>query len=57
MDQEIELMIDDCLNRVQKLTEWEREFMQSIRAWYEEHGELTPMQTEKLESIWDRVTG
>lgn len=53
---EIETLIEDCLNRYDKLNDWEKEFMQSIRDKYERRGTLTALQEEKLNDIWDRVT-
>lgn len=50
--EEIELMIDDCMRRELKLSEWERNFIQSI---YEKES-LTDAQIAKLENIWDKVT-
>ena len=57
--EEISQLIEDCENRESKMTDWEREFIQSIseqasyRAFYRA---LTNAQVEKLEKIWDRIT-
>ena len=53
MDDEIELMIEDCMKRETKLNEWERRFIQSIS---EQTYKLTDNQLNKLETIWERVT-
>lgn len=45
-------MIEDCIKRESKLSEWEQGFIQSIS----EQDFITDKQLEKLESIWDRVT-
>ncbi len=52
---EIDLMINDCLNRESKMSEWEREFIWSI-AWSINPNELSQKQLAHLEKIWDRIT-
>ena len=52
---EIDLMINDCLNRESKMSEWEREFIWSI-AWNLNSNELSQKQLAHLEKIWDRIT-
>lgn len=51
---ETEQMIQDCINRQEKMSEWEQGFVQSL----EEKGSihLTAMQLAKLEQIWERIT-
>jgi hypothetical protein len=51
--QEIELMIEDCINREDKLSEWEASFIDSING---KHKELSPKQRDKLDAIWEKVT-
>lgn len=53
---EIETLIEDRLNRYERMNDWERDFMTSIREQYERRGKLTPSQEDKLNDIWDRVT-
>lgn len=45
-------MIEDCMNRSERLTEWESNFIESIST----REMLTDKQDEKLNTIWDRVT-
>ena len=45
-------MIKDCEARESKLSDWEREFIDSVS----QRETLTPKQAAKLEAIWDRVT-
>ncbi len=53
---EIETMIEDCLNRKHKMIEWEQGFMCSIKNQYNKRHRLTIAQEEKLNEIWERVT-
>lgn len=53
---ELLTLIADCENRESKLTDWEREFIDSIRRQVENGKGLTPKQEERLYTIWDRVT-
>lgn len=53
---EAELMISDCENRDRRLTEWEREFLTSLRQRVASGRESTERQDEILNRIWDRVT-
>ncbi len=46
-------MIKDCEARESKLSDWEREFIDSIGG----RDSLTERQSSRLEAIWDRVTG
>jgi len=52
-DQETVLMIEDCMNRKSKLTEWEQEFIQSLS---EQTYTITATQYARLEKIWERIT-
>lgn len=49
-------MVDDCENRDELLSDWERGFCESIREQMENGRALTIRQEETLEKIWDRVT-
>jgi hypothetical protein len=49
-------MIDDCEDRESRLTEWERGFVDSIRAQIERGKLLTPKQIETVDEIWERAT-
>lgn len=53
MDDDIDLMIEDCFKRENKLNDWERKFLYSIS---EQKKDLSPAQEDKLTSIWDKVT-
>lgn len=45
-------LIEDCMKRESKLTEWEANFIASLEA----QDNFTPKQIAVLEKIWDRVT-
>lgn len=49
-------MIDDCEARESRLTDWERDFLESIREQIEDGRVLTEKQSAKLDAIWERVT-
>ena len=53
---DIESMIEDCMRRESKLSNWEREFIQSIDEWFRENESLTERQEEILTKIWDKLT-
>ena len=55
MDDEYEVMIDDCLNREFKMSEGECEFIKSIASQILDR-RITPKQIDKLNNIWERVT-
>ena len=38
-----------------EFTDWELEFIDSVRDGYEQYGRLTEKQLEVLEKIWDKV--
>lgn len=50
------LMVADCVGRESKLTEWEREFVDSVERQIELGRFLSEKQAEVLDRIWDRVT-
>ena len=50
-------MIDDCERRESKLTAWEYEFIDSLANRVCRGHTLTDKQAEKLQKIWDRITG
>lgn len=49
-------MVDDCLARDSRLTEWEQEFMRGLHERLESGCDLTEKQAARLDMIWDRVT-
>ena len=54
-EDEVVLMLQDCMKRWDKLTEWEQGFMLSIEEWLPT-SRLTDRQLQRLEIIWERVT-
>ncbi len=56
MSDEIGQMIDDCETRESRLSEWEAEFIDSLRHQLANGRNLTERQVEKLESIWEKAT-
>lgn len=53
---EILAMVDDVEERESRLTEWEADFIASIRSQLDEGRSLSSKQTETLNKIWDRCT-
>lgn len=53
---EHEQMVADCEAREERLSDWEREFIDSLSNQINKGRSLTDRQAEKLESIWDRAT-
>jgi hypothetical protein len=49
-------LIEDCENREEKLSDWERGFIDSVGKQLAEGRSLTDKQVERLEEIWERVT-
>ena len=49
-------MIGDCEAREDRLSEWERGFIDSIGYQLKERGSLTQKQVETLESVWEKAT-
>jgi len=49
-------LLDDCEAREESLTDWERNFIDSIRHQFDKNGSLSERQYEVLEKIWNRIT-
>lgn len=49
-------MIADCEARESRLSEWDAEFIDSIRRQLERGRALTERQDETLERIWNKAT-
>ena len=49
-------MCEDCETREQRLSDYERGFVDSIKAQLAAGRTLTKKQADKLEEIWDRAT-
>lgn len=57
MDDDTQQLIDDCETRESRLSNWERQFLDSLKAQLAVAGGApTSRQREKLEEIWERVT-
>ena len=52
-NRELVLLVEDIINRKEKLSEWESGFISSIS----EQKSFSPRQSEIINKIWDRVTG
>jgi hypothetical protein len=49
-------MVEDCEKREERLTDWERKFIDSIRKQLEQERLLSAKQMQALDNIWERVT-
>lgn len=49
-------MVEDCEKRESRLTEWEQNFIDSIRHRLENERPLSSKQMETLDNIWEKAT-
>lgn len=49
-------MVDDCMARSEKLSDWEQNFIDSVAKRLRGDSSLTERQQETLEKIWEKVT-
>ena len=49
-------MLDDCEKREERLTDWERGFVDSLRRQIEQGRRPSAKQIETLDSTWERAT-
>lgn len=57
-DDEVEEVLDALeAHYGERLTEWERRFVNSVRDQFDEHGRLTDKQRTKLDEVFERVSG
>ena len=49
-------LLDDCERREERLTDWERGFVDSLRRQIEQGRRPTPKQIEALDRAWERAT-
>jgi hypothetical protein len=50
-------LVNDCMARESKLTNWERDFIDSIEKQLAANRGLTEKQYDRLSAIWEKVTG
>lgn len=48
-------MLEDCVKRYKKLTDWEMRFVDSLLE-FNDLADMSDKQYETLEKIWERVT-
>lgn len=53
---EHEQMVEDCEQRESRLTDWDRNFVDSIGKQLREGKSLTKKQAETLDEVWNRAT-
>lgn len=49
-------MLDDCEKREDRLSDWERTFVDSLRRQIEQGRRPSPKQIDTLDSTWERAT-
>lgn len=49
-------LLDDCEKREERLTDWERGFVDSLRKQIEQGRRPSSKQIETLDSTWERAT-
>lgn len=50
------MMLDDCEKREERLTDWERGFVDSLRRQIEAGRRPSQKQIESLDAVWERAT-
>jgi len=50
------ILLDDCEKREQRLTDWERGFVDSLRTQIEKGYRPTKKQIDTLDTIWEKAT-
>jgi len=53
---EYQTLLDDCEKREERLTDWERGFVDSLGRQLAEGRRPSPKQVETLDGIWERAT-
>lgn len=53
---EHEQMVEDCEQREDRLSDWERSFVDSVGKQLRDGRTLTAKQAEALDAIWERAT-
>lgn len=49
-------LVEDCIRRESRLSDWERSFVDSISDQLARGRSLTAKQIETLEEVWERAT-
>ena len=49
-------LIEDCERRESRLSDWDGQFLDSIKRQITDGRHLSPKQTEKLDEIWEKAT-
>jgi hypothetical protein len=49
-------LIEDCEHRSERLTDWEAQFIDSIKHQITEGRRLSTKQTERLDEVWEKAT-
>lgn len=53
---EYQTQIDDCEKRESMLTDWERQFIDSLSKQIDRNNRPSPKQIDCLDSIWEKAT-
>jgi hypothetical protein len=53
---EYQTLLDDCEAREERLTDWERGFVDSLSKQLAQGRRPSPKQIETLDSIWEKAT-
>lgn len=54
--EEVTAQIEDCEKRESKLSDWERQFIDSVSLQRSKGKSLTRKQLQTLDDIWERIT-
>lgn len=54
--EQYQTMVRDCFARIHMITEWEEEFLSSVKGYLDAGVSLSPKQFETLDNIWEKAT-
>ncbi len=54
--EDAQTLVEDCEAREGRMTDWEREFVDSVSKALADGGPFTVKMSDKLEEVWERVT-
>lgn len=49
-------LIEDCEKREERLSDWERTFIDSLRRWIESGKRPSEKQINALDNVWEKAT-
>lgn len=56
MNSEHMTMVEDCEARESRLSDWERQFIDSIKSQLSDGKSLSQKQSDRLDEVWEKAT-